>query len=41
MKTTKVLGIMGRFLLAGLLVVGHLIMCIIGLIICAITMGGK
>lgn len=39
MKVLRVLGMLGSFLLAGLLVIGHCIMNVIGLLIGAITSG--
>lgn len=36
----KVVGMAGRFILAGALIVGHIIMSIIGLLICAISSQG-
>jgi len=40
MKALKVVGTIGRFALAGALIVGHFVMCIIGALICAITSQG-
>ena len=40
MKALKVIGIIGRFALAGALIVGHFVMSIIGALICAITSQG-
>lgn len=40
MKALKIVGTIGRFALAGALVVGHFVMCIIGALICAITSQG-
>ena len=37
MKLLKVLNVTGRILFAGLLIIGHIIMDVIGLIICAVT----
>ena len=37
MKLLKVLNVTGRILFAGLLIIGHIIMGVIGLIICAVT----
>ncbi len=37
MKVLQILGAVGKFALAGLLILGHLIMNCIGVIICAIT----
>lgn len=37
MKLLKVLNITGRILFAGLLIISHIIMGIIGIIICAVT----
>lgn len=36
MKLLKVLNATGRILFAGLLIIGHIIMGVIGLIICAV-----
>ena len=35
MKALKVVGTIGRFALAGVLIAGHFVMCIIGAMICA------
>ena len=40
MKALKIVGTIGRFVLAGALIVGHFVMCIIGALICAITSQG-
>ena len=40
MKALKIVGTIGRFALAGALIVGHLVMSIIGALICAITSQG-
>ena len=40
MKALKIVGAVGRFALAGALIVGHLVMSIIGALICAITSQG-
>lgn len=41
LKTTgKVIGMVGSFALAGVIVVGHFIMNIVGALICAITSQG-
>lgn len=37
MKALKIVGAIGRFALAGVLVLGHFVMNIIGVLICAIT----
>ena len=37
MKALKIVGAVGRFALAGALIVGHFVMNIIGALICAIT----
>ena len=37
MKLLKVLNVTGRILFAGLLIIGHIIMGVIGIIICAVT----
>lgn len=37
MKLLKILEVAGRFLLAGVLIIGHCIVCVIGLIIGVIT----
>ena len=37
MKLLKWLEVAGRVLLAGVLIIGHIIMGVIGLIICAVT----
>ena len=41
MKALKVIGTIGRFALAGVLIAGHFVMNIIGALICAITSQGK
>ena len=40
MKVLKVIGTIGRFALAGALIIGHIIMNIVGVLICAITSQG-
>ena len=40
MKVLKVVGTIGRFALAGALIVGNFVMSIIGALICAITSQG-
>lgn len=40
MRALKIVGTIGRFALAGALIVGHFVMCIIGALICAITSQG-
>ncbi len=40
MKALKIVGIVGRFALAGTLIIGHFVMNIIGALICAITSQG-
>ena len=40
MKALKIVGAVERFALAGALIVGHFVMCIIGALICAITSQG-
>ena len=40
MKALKVVGTIGRFALAGALILGHFVMKIIGALICAITSQG-
>ncbi len=40
MKALKVVGTIGRYTLAGALILGHFIMSIIGALICAITSQG-
>lgn len=40
MKALKIVGAVGRFALAGALIVGHFVMSIIGALICAITSQG-
>ena len=40
MKVLKVIGAIGRFALAGALIVGYFVMNIIGALICAITSQG-
>lgn len=40
MKVLKVVGTIGRFALAGALIVGYFVMSIIGALICAITSQG-
>lgn len=40
MKVLKVIGIIGRFALVGVLIAGHFVMNIIGALICAITSQG-
>ena len=37
MKALKVVGTIGRFALAGVLIIGHFVMNIIGVLICVIT----
>ena len=41
MKVLKVIGTIGRFALAGVLIAGHFVMNIIGALICAITSQGE
>ena len=41
MKALKVVGTIGRFALAGVLIAGHFVMNIIGALNCAITSQGK
>lgn len=36
----RIVGTVGRFTLAGVLIIGHLVMNIIGVLICAITSQG-
>ena len=40
MKALKIVGTIGRFALAGARIVGHVVMSIIGALICAITSQG-
>lgn len=40
MKALKVVGTIGRFALAGALIIGYFVMNIIGALICAITSQG-
>ena len=40
MKALKIVGTIGRFALAGALIVGHFVMSSIGALICAITSQG-
>ena len=40
MKALKIVGTIGRFALTGALIIGHFIMSIIGVLICAITSQG-
>ena len=40
MKALKVVGTIGRFTFAGVLIAGHFVMNIIGALICAITSQG-
>lgn len=40
MKALKIVGTIGRFELAGALIIGHFVMSIIGALICAITSQG-
>ena len=40
MKALKIVRTIGRFALAGALIVGHFVMSIIGALICAITSQG-
>ena len=40
MKALKVVGTIGRFALAGVLIAGHFVMNIMGALICAITSQG-
>ena len=40
MKALKIVGTIGRFTLAGVLIIGHFVMSIIGALICAITSQG-
>ena len=40
MKALKVIGIIGRFALVGVLIAGHFVMNIIDALICAITSQG-
>ena len=40
MKALKIVRIIGRFALAGVLIAGHLVINIIGALICAITSQG-
>ena len=40
MKALKVIGIIGRFALVGVLIAGHFVMNIVGALICAITSQG-
>ena len=40
MKALKIVGIIGRFALAGVLIAGYFVMNIVGALICAITSQG-
>ena len=40
MKALKIVGTIGKFALAGALIIGHFVMSIIGALICAITSQG-
>lgn len=40
MKALKVVGTIGRFALASVLIIGHFVMIVIGALICAITSQG-
>lgn len=40
MEALKIVGTMGRFALAGALIIGHIAMNIVGALICAITSQG-
>ena len=40
MKALKIVGTVGRFALAGVLIAWHFVMSIIGALICAITLQG-
>ena len=40
MKALKIVGTIGRFALAGALIIGHFVMSVIGALICAITSQG-
>ena len=40
MKALKIVGTVGRFALAGMLIAGHFVMYVIGVLICAITSQG-
>lgn len=40
MKALKIVGTIGRFALAGALIMGHFVMSVIGALICAITSQG-
>ena len=40
MKALKIVGTIGRFALAGVLIAGYFVMNIIGVLICAITSQG-
>ena len=40
MKALKIVGTIGKFALAGALIIGHSVMSIIGALICAITSQG-
>lgn len=40
MRALKIVGTIGRFALAGALIVGHFVMSIIGALICVITSQG-
>ncbi len=40
MKVLKIVGTIGRFALAGMLIAGHFVMNVIGVLICAITSQG-
>ena len=40
MKVLKIVGTIGRFALAGALIIGHFVISIIGALVCAITSQG-
>ena len=40
MKALKIVGTIGRFALAGVLIAGHFVMNVIGVLICAFTSQG-
>ena len=40
MKALRIVGTIGRFTLAGVVILGHFVMSIIGALICAITSQG-
>ena len=40
MKALKIVGTVGKFALAGVLIAGHFVMNIVGALICAITSQG-